>query len=384
MRIGFEAKRIYQNKTGLGNFARTLLDALSTIAVENSYHLFAPNKTNLFDAQAYKNIEAHFPKTTFHKTLKWYWRSSGMLQDIHQEKLDIFHGLNFELPYGLEKLKLKKVVTVHDLIFERFPHHFKKIDVWIHRKKTRHACAIADAICVMSKQTKDDLVHYYKIDAQKIHVTYLSIQETFYQKHSKQELQIIRKKYRLPETYFLYVGSIIERKGLLKICEALLIVNANIPLVVIGKGNNEYCTKVKLFVEQNHLQAHVIFLSEQQVAQDINFINSKDFPAIYQNAKALIYPSIFEGFGMPVLEGLASGIATITSNVSALTEVGGNGAIYINPVDAKDISNAMQLVIDNDIIVQEKIALGKLHAQKFSKQNLVERMMKVYNFILNR
>ncbi len=378
MQIGFEAKRVFQNTTGLGSYARGLIDSLCVYAPEHQYHLFAPKETDLFHIENYPNVSLHLPQTFFHKKLKSYWRSRAVTNDIEKQNLDIYHGLSAELPIGIEKLPLAKVVSVHDLIYERFPAQYNLIDVLISRKKTKHACRMADGIAAMSEQTKKDLIEYYHIPASKIHVTYQSCYEGFLNRRDDNELISVKAKYNLPETFFLYVGSIIERKGLLKICQALVTMPDKVPLMVIGRGSGHYIKKVKDFILANKLLSQVVFLNEQPQAANRDYVSGIDFPAIYQLAKALIYPSVFEGFGIPVLEGISSGIPVITSNISSMPEAGGGGALYVNPLDENEIAEAMQMILNDNHLCEKLVSNGQLHAQQFTREKIASRMIELY------
>jgi glycosyltransferase involved in cell wall biosynthesis len=382
MQIGFEAKRIFQNVTGLGNYARNLIDALSRFEPENHYHLFAPKQTALFDSNQYSNVTVHTPQHFLHKQFKAYWRSKAMTHDIASQKIDLFHGLSAELPHGIEKLPLTKIVSVHDLIYERYPEQYRRADVIISRKKTIRACHVADGIAAMSSQTKQDLIDLYKIPANKITVTYQSCHEDFLVKKSDAELQAVKNRYQLPKQFFLSVGSIIERKGLLKICQAMTLMRETIPLLVIGYGSGDYVKQVKDFVQANDLSSRVIFLNEHPLAAHPDYRSGRDFPAIYQQAKALIYPSLFEGFGIPVLEAISSGIPVITSEVSSMPEAGGGGALYIDPHNAHAIAHAMEQLLNDERLSLQLVENGMLHAQKFTKEKIAAQTMALYRSLL--
>ncbi|MCC7028718.1 MAG: glycosyltransferase family 4 protein [Chitinophagaceae bacterium] len=382
MQIGFEAKRIFQNVTGLGNYARNLVDALSRFEPQNHYHLFAPKQTALFDSNQYSNVTVHTPQHFLHKQFKAYWRSKAMTHDIASQKMDIFHGLSAELPHGLEKLPLAKIVSVHDLIYERYPEQYKRADVIISRKKTIRACQVADGIAAMSVQTKQDLIDLYKIPADKITVTYQSCHEDFLIKKNADELLTVKSRYQLPEQFFLSVGSIIERKGLLKICQAMTLMRETIPLLVIGRGGGEYEKQVKNFIHSHGLSSRVLFLNEHAHAAHIDYKSGNDFPAIFQQAKALIYPSLFEGFGIPVLEAISSGIPVITGEFSSLPEAGGGGALYINPHDEHAIAHAMEQLLHDEKLCFQLAENGLLHAKNFTKEKIAAQTMALYRSFL--
>jgi glycosyltransferase involved in cell wall biosynthesis len=380
MNIGFDAKRVYQNTTGLGHYSRTLVTSLAKYFADNEYYLFAPKLTNTFNADDFKNIHtvtpSHFPSTT----LKAAWRSNWVKKDLLQNKIDIYHGLSHEIPFGINKTNIKSVVTIHDLIFERYPKQFNKIDVHIYRRKFKYACANADKIIAISEQTKKDIIDFYKIDQRKIEVCYQSCNDIFRQEIGNEEKNRIKKLYDLPDKYFLTVGSIIERKNLLTIVKALhqLKNEINIPLVVIGNGGG-YKALVKDYIEKNNLKNDVIFLSDKEEIKDLEgFKNSADFPAIYQQAVAMIYPSTFEGFGIPVLEALCSRLPVITSNISCLPEAGGNAALLIDPFSVNEMAEAMKKVFNDVNFATEMKAKGLIHAEKFSQEKTATAVMNVY------
>jgi glycosyltransferase involved in cell wall biosynthesis len=378
MNIGFDAKRAFQNSTGLGHYSRTLISSLATYFPDDNYFLFAPKITEQFNTQPFKNIHSIAPSTFPSSLLKSIWRSNWVKKDLVKNNIDIYHGLSHEIPLGIEKTNIKSVVTIHDLIFERYPHQYSKIDVQIYRKKFRYACQNANKIIAISQQTKQDVIDFYKIDAAKIEVCYQSCNPIFFNTIGEEEKKRIKKLYNLPPQFYLYVGSVIERKNLLTLCKAIKEINNGIPLVVIGSGDG-YMQKVKLFIAANNLQQQVIFLSEDEATKNLaGFKNSTDFPAIYQCATALIYPSIFEGFGIPILEALASNVPVITSNVSCMPETAGNAALYVNPYDVDELANALNKITTDIFVREDLIAKGQQHAQQFTQQKCAAAVMEVY------
>jgi glycosyltransferase involved in cell wall biosynthesis len=380
MNIGFDAKRVYQNTTGLGHYSRTLVTSLAKYFMENEYYLFAPKLTNNFNAENFTNIHNIIPSTFPSTILKSAWRSNWVKKDLLQNIIDVYHGLSHEIPFGIHKTKVKSVVTIHDLIFERYPQQYSKIDIQIYRRKFKYACNHANKIIAISEQTKKDIIDFYKIDEHKIEVCYQSCNDIFRQEVSEIEKNRIKELYNLPNKFFLTVGSIIERKNLLTIVQALhqLKPVINIPIVVIGNGG-AYKEIVKDFITKNNLQNDVIFLSEKEGVKDLpSFKNSIDFPAIYQQAMAMIYPSTFEGFGIPVLEALCSKLPVITSNVSCLPEAGGDAALLIDPFSVNEMAIAMKKVFNDVNIVTEMKAKGLMHAEKFSQEKTATAVMNIY------
>jgi glycosyltransferase involved in cell wall biosynthesis len=238
-------------------------------------------------------------------------------------------------------------------------------------------------VIAISEQTRKDIIRFYGIPEEKIKVCYQSCNPRFGETASAEEKNRIREKYDLPPQYFLYVGSLIRRKNLLGICKALLAVKngINIPLVVIGDGT-KYKEQVKQFIKENNLEAQVIFLSETAQARNSKeFRTAEDFPAIYQQAIAMIYPSFFEGFGIPVLEALWSRLPVITSNVSSLPEAAGPGAYYVDPGQPGEIASGMKKIISDTAYRDFIVEKGFEYAQNFSTEKTAAAVMNVYKSV---
>jgi len=378
MRIAFDAKRAYQNNTGLGNYSRSLISSLAALYPQHEYYLMAPKKTEIYGGE-YANMHTITPSGIY-KVLSSLWRSNYVTGDLKKLNIDVYHGLSNEIPAGIQNTNIKSIVSIHDLIFERYPKQYKAVDNAIYRKKFSNACKHADKVIAISEQTKQDIIQYYGTPADKIAVCYQSCSPIFEQQVSDAEKQRIRQKYHLPENYFLSVGSVIERKNLLTICKALkeLKPSLNIPLVVIGNGG-EYMQQVKAYIAVNGLVNDVIFLSEQESTKDdADFKSAKDFPAIYQSALAMVYPSIYEGFGIPILEAMWSATPVITSNISCMPETGGDAVCYIDPFSTDDMIKAMRDVAANSTLRDELRNKGLIQAQKFTPAKCAAAVMQVY------
>ena len=380
MNIGFDAKRAYENNTGLGHYSRTLIKSMATFYPQDSYYLFAPKITDKFNTVDYKNIIPKAPSNLAASLFKNKWRSKWVLNDLIKNNIDLYHGLSHQIPFGINNTKIKSVVTIHDLIFERYPEQFNLINVHLFRKKFTYACKNADKIIAISEQTKNDIINFYKIPENKIEVCYQSCDDIYRMEVSDEEKLRIKILYNLPDSFFLYVGSIIERKNLLMAVKAIKILKSsiNIPLVVIGNGSG-YKQKVKKYIQENKLEKEIIFLSENSAINTLqSFQSSADFPAIYQQATAMIYPSAFEGFGIPVLEALCSKLPVITSNVSCLPEAGGDAAYYVNPTSAEEIATGMEKIFTDKNFTAIMKVKGTMHSRNFTRKKTTDAVMKLY------
>jgi glycosyltransferase involved in cell wall biosynthesis len=380
MKIGFEAKRAFTNGTGLGHYSRTLVSSLAEYFAENDYYLFTPKQTDRFNTDQFSNIHtvvpSSFPATFFTAA----WRSNWVKKDLKKNGIDVYHGLSHEIPVGMRSTNIPSVVTMHDLIFERYPEQYNRIDVQIYRRKFKYACENADRVIAISEQTKADIIEFYKTPASKIDVCYQSCNEIFRQTISEEEKQRVQKMYSLPDAFLLYVGSVIERKNLLSICKGLHALKGklDVPLIVIGDGTS-YKSVVKKYIAENGMEKQVRFLSDEPAAKNADdFRSAKDFPAIYQQAIAMIYPSIFEGFGIPILEALCSRIPVITTNVSCMPETGGDAAYYVSPFDIEEMSQAIWSVTTNHELRSGMIEKGIQHADRFTRKSCAESVINVY------
>ncbi|HRP89906.1 MAG TPA: glycosyltransferase family 1 protein [Edaphocola sp.] len=369
MNIGFDAKRAFFNKTGLGNYSRSLITALHSFFPENTYQLFTPLfKENLLfpEIQNCEDIQIIHPSRFLPQSI---WRSWGITKSFNNT--DIYHGLSAELPLGKIPLNTKLVVTIHDLIYERFPELYPRIDYAIYRKKTINACAKAHRIIAVSEQTKRDLIRFYGIEALKINVVYQDCHPMFLERYSEPEKAVFKKKYNLPEQFLLNLGTLEERKNALLILKAMIHLPDDIHLVLVGK-DTPYKEKLIAFIHKNQLTNRVHFRPE------INFL---EFPLLYQSASVFIYPSIFEGFGIPVLEAIKSQVPVIAATGSCLEEAGGADSIFIHPEDALSLKENILLLLNDKAIRARQIQKSFEYALNFSSKNFAKKTMEVYKLL---
>jgi glycosyltransferase involved in cell wall biosynthesis len=364
MKIGFDAKRAFHNSTGLGNYARTLVTSLAQFCVRNEYHLFNPkpaknqylNFTTKLQLPNFSELQTHKP-SGFNRFFHPYWRSYSILRDLKKLGIEVFIGLSNELPMGIERTKIKSIVVIHDLIFERYPDFYPFLDRLSYRKKFKSACQRADIVVAISEQTKADIVAFYGISESRIRVIYQSCNPQFYALLGKDTQQKALEKYQLPNDYILYVGTINERKNLMAVVNALKKIeqNTQIPLVVVGNGK-EYLAQVLAYVKENKLENRFIHLPKVDFA---------DLPAIYQSAQLFIYPSFFEGFGIPIIEALHSGTPVITSTGSCFAEAGGPRSYYIDPNDPQAIATAIVAILSDKERQADMIRFGLQYVERF-------------------
>ena len=378
MRIGFDAKRAAQNKTGLGNYSRFVIEGLSRFYPDNQYLLYIPNPKRshlLGDLKQRNNCTIKYPNNTIWRKLSFIWRVVSIKKQLQKDQIDICHGLSNELPIGIKKLKnIKSIVTIHDLIFLRYPEFYKRIDRKIYAFKFKKACRVADSIIAVSECTKRDIVDFFGIAPEKITVIYQGCDKSFQQLASNEVKDKARELYQLPEKYLLYVGSIESRKNLKLIVEALTKTQCDLPLIAIGK-HTPYADEVQQYINEQGLNERVKML------HNVDFTY---FPAIYQMASIFIYPSFFEGFGIPILEALYSRVPVIGATGSCLEEAGGPNSIYVNPTDANEMATAIDRIMQDEKLRQQMIDNGVEYANMFNQERLSRLMMEHYKTLLSQ
>ncbi|MDR1161060.1 MAG: glycosyltransferase family 4 protein [Tannerellaceae bacterium] len=374
MKIGFDAKRITHNGTGLGNYGRIILNSFTDQYPGNEYLLYSPNPGNLKlrdQLQPGQAISFQYP-TGLNKLFSPFWRTFTITTQLRKDNVDLFHGLSNELPLNIRKSKIPSVVSIHDLIFLRYPHLYSAIDRRIYAYKFRQACLQSDRIIAVSEQTKRDIISFFTIDEDKIDIVYSRCNLAFYSKVSDEEKARVREKYALPYPYILYVGSVEERKNLLLIVKALKGLKEDISLLTIGR-HTPYMDTVESYVKENNLQGRVRFLT------NVPFV---DLPAFYQMADIFVYPSFFEGFGLPVLEALVSNVPVIAATGSCLEEAGGPGTLYTDPNNENELRELIRMVLTDKALADSMRVKGLAYSKSFANNTLAGELMNVYRRVL--
>ncbi len=362
LNIGFDAKRVFLNKSGLGNYSRNIISALKKYYPDNNYYLFTTKKTDLYN---FDNDKIILPPNRINKSL---WRAKKIPDYFSKLNISIYHGLSNELPINIQKTDVKKIVTIHDLIFLRYPQWYKYFDRKIYDRKFRMAVNKADKIIAISKQTKNDIVNFYKINPDKIDVIYQTCDNNFKTIYTNNKIAELKQKFKLPDNFLLYVGTIEPRKNLLTIVKSLVFGKIDFPLVVVGR-KTKYAEEVIKFIEEHNIKNQIIFIDN---------ISTLDLAKLYQAADIFIYPSIFEGFGIPIIEALYSKTPVITTQQGCFSEAGGQSSIYINPENHQELAEQIKHLL-NDKSLQKSIAKqGFEYVQKFNDKNLAEKIIQVY------
>ena len=368
MKIGFDAKRAFLNASGLGNYSRNTLNALKQYFPQNDYTLFTPKvKTELF--ANYDQFQVVPPPGFYKGFLKSVWRSLFLTGKLKKFNLDIFHGLSNELPSGIHKTDIPTVVTIHDLIFMRYPEFYKPVDRKIYFRKMKYACHVADKIIAISRQTQNDVETFFQVSPGKVEIIYQPVAAAFFE---KQNAANVFPKYHLPEKYILAVGTLESRKNQLMLLKAIQDSGIEAAVVFVGKPTS-YLSELKKFIAENNMESQVFFLSG---------LPENELAMLYQNALFSVYISVFEGFGLPVIESMACGCPVLTSSVSCLPETAGDAAVLCNPSDVADIVNKLKSLLSDETFRKQMIQKGVERAKAFHPEIYAQKLNSLYQQIV--
>lgn len=368
MRIGLVTNMMDGQNAGIRRYTENLVKNLLLIDKKNKYYLIHSKKKSYNFSGNYQEIRLPFFDSIPKKLITGAFLFEKICRDY---KLDILHDLGQISPFFF-KSKTKKILTIFDLSIYKYPKTF----TWLTRTYSKFLPFVAnkiDKIMTISKASKKDIVKYLKVNPRKVKVSYLGVEKHFRVICNPAELNRVKNKYQLPDKYILFVGTIEPRKNLVKLIKAFSLVFARLnlmklSLVIVGKTG---------WLNQEIFQMPKNLGIENKV-KFIGQAKDEDLPAIYNLAQVLVYPSLYEGFGLPVLEAMSCGCPVITSNISSLPEVVGKAGVLINPIDEKGLSKAIEKVLTKPIFSQNLIKKGLKQAKKFSWENGAKKTLKIY------
>ncbi len=381
MKIGFDAKRAFFNQTGLGQYSRWIIQSSLASHEVDQVKLYTPssNKQSYFDVdQGLSKLElVEGPKGGLAKMM---WRGFGVAEHSSFDSLDLYHGLTAELPISraFKGSSTKKIVTIHDLLYEHLPQQYSFIDRQVYRKKTMMAAENSDLIVATSKQTKEDLQRFLSVDPTKIRVVHQTCDQQFFA-GSKQVQATQSNMFSSP--YILSLGGIEPRKNHELAIESFAILKqeskevpaiSDVKLVVAGR-KTKHLTQLQALVAKHRLQGEVHFV------QDFSF---RDLPRIIAYATACCYLSRWEGFGIPIVECLAMEKPILVSDVAFAREVAGDAGLYIDPERPDELAHQLSLLINQPDLVVRYGKSSKLRAQYFDHVSRWNELLSVYQDLL--
>jgi glycosyltransferase involved in cell wall biosynthesis len=369
--IGIDARSFHW--TGVGRYLRNLVNELFLIDTKNQYTLFLDEKG--FESfkpprEGIKKVLSNIPWYSFQEQT----RLSGILK---KEKFDLVHFPHFNLPLFYND---PFVVTIHDLTLSFFPG--QKMTSLMHRMAyqatIRHACKRAKGIIAVSKNTKKDLEQLLRVADSKVDVIYEAVESDRYNTNiDPKKIEEIKKKYNVRKPYLMYVGVWRNHKNILGMLEAfakILERGLDYQLVITGKPDPHY-PEVMEKIRELGITSSVVLPG---------FVPEEELPVFFQGCDLFVFPSFYEGFGLPPLEAMASGCPVVSSNTSCMPEILGDAAEFFDPYDSESIAQAMEHVLRNRVRAQELRVKGLERVKRFSWEAMARQTLDTYNKVLSK
>lgn len=376
LNIGIDASFIHGENTGTGEYTKQLIKHLIKLDKKNSYTIF-PFFTYIYNS-CFKSYDPKLPrnfqlywKNVPKKIIDIFWNKMYMFRSLYLPRFDIFHSTTFTIPPASAYAKL--IFTIYDVSFYTHPQFHLKENIKHCLTGTKTAVRKADVIIAISDHTKKDLIKYFDCPENKIKVTPLACDKIFYKKINTGEKNKVLLKYKVGNSFIFHLGSLEPRKNTMGLIKAYRLLPKKLQekyQLIIGGGKGWLNSAVHDYIRKYNLSGNI---------KIIGYIENDDLPIFYQMAKCFVYPSFYEGFGIPPLEAMASGCPTLVSNNSSLPEICKNGAIYCKPNNIEDISKKMEqlLTTNNDALIKK----AKEQAKKFSWDKTVDQTLRIYENI---
>ncbi len=366
-RFGFDPKTGLPNRVGSSEFCYQLLSSLSRLDKKNNYFIYLP-----------VNPASDMPKETdkWHYivfTSKKLWTLIGLSRKLskNENKLDVFFSPTHYLPVITNS---KSVISIMDVSYLHFPKLFKKKDLYQLKFWGKYSIKKAKKIITISQSSKSDIIKSYDIPADKIAVVYPGIERVSSIQYSVLSMDELRNKFGIKNKYILFVGTLQPRKNLERLIEAFAkLKREDLDLVIVGK---------KGWMFEDILNAPKKF----GVTDSVHFLHNvtdEDLPSFYRFAEIFVLPSLYEGFGLPVLEAMKYGCPVITSDISSLPEAGGDAALYVDPKDTDDIVLKMRKLLEDENLRKDLITKGTKQVEKFSWEKSASETLKVLEEVAN-
>ncbi|HML21258.1 MAG TPA: glycosyltransferase family 1 protein [Aggregatilinea sp.] len=374
--IGIDYTAAYEQGAGIGRYVRELVRALAAQDAHSAYRLFV--------AGAYHAALPAAPGPNFawrptRITPLWFARLWHRAQvplpvETFTGRLSLYHATDFTLPPTLPGTRT--LLTVHDLSFVRAPETSTPVLKAYLDKVVPRSVKRADHVLADSKATKDDLVALYGTAPEKITVLLSGVDARFQPVEDADARRAVRERYNIPDgPYIFSVGTVQPRKNYARLAEALAALGPryrDVRLVIAG-GRGWLDSPIYRTIEALDLGERVLFTG---------FARDEDLPALYSDAVCVAYPSLYEGFGFPVLEGMACGTPVLASTVSSIPEVAGDAAILVDPYDVDAIRDGMERLLSDESLRTDLVARGRTQAQQFTWARSAQHLEQVYHMLL--
>ena len=368
MRVGIDAHSIGNHKTGNETYSYNLVKELSLLPSNGDEYIIYLTKGGVWNGLGLNGRLTHRrirPATPYLRIPVAFPLESRM------RRLDVFHA-TYILPSWL---KCRTVLTVHDICYERFPEFYTRADYWRNKLAIPWSCRRAGRIITISEATKRDLVELYRLDPERITVIYLAASEDYKPLDPASCRERLRAAYQITEPFILCVGSLQPRKNLSRLLRAFaqLKVKDRIPHKLVIAGQKAWlCDGIFETLRKQALETEVILTG---------YVPAEDLPIFYNAASFLAYPSIYEGFGLPVIEAMACGTPVMTSCGSSLEEVAGGAAILVDPYSVSSMADAMEIIANNPELQKNLGRRSLANASRFSFRKMAEQTRYVYQHV---
>jgi glycosyltransferase involved in cell wall biosynthesis len=371
-RIGIDARFYGPIGKGLGRYTKEIVDKVISLDKNNEYIIFL-SRENFSDFNSEnKNVKKVLAD------VKWYTLAEQILMPYYilKENLNLMHFPHFNVPIYCP---VKFIVTIHDLILTKYPSQrastlspmIYKIKDLAYRIIIKNAIKKSEKIIAISEFTKQDIVGYFKVDENKIAVTYEGVSNDLLNNSETSETQAILNKYKLGKPYLLYVGNAYPHKNLEGLIDVIAKMNiANLYLVLVGKDDYFY-ERVKEYAHSSGpINYNIIFPG---------FVPDEELSVLYKRAVAYIFPSLYEGFGLPPLEAMAHGCPVISSDRTSMPEILGDAAYYFDPEDEYDMENKILEIISDENLRRDLKIRGYEQFKKYCWEDCANKTMEIYN-----
>lgn len=371
MVIGFDGKRAIENNTGLGNYSRLLIEVLAEKHPENRHIIYAPRlKENprMRRILGLRNVDIATPRSLLSRTFGPAWRSTGITPHLGPDGVDLYHGLSGELPFNIGSFSGPSVVTIHDMIFRRFPGYYKPIDRAIYNHKSAAAVHNATRVIAISGRTKLDVMEFYGIPEEKIDVVYQGCHSQFHRTPAPEEIALAKKKHGLDKPYIITVGTVETRKNQVMAVRGIRGLPEEMDLVIVGRRTS-YAKTLDSYISSYGMESRVKFIEHADFT---------DLPALYAGAFCSSYTSRYEGFGIPVIESLSVGTPVIVASGSCLEEAAGPSAPAVDPDDVEEWLNVIKEMINYPASRERLVREGREHVRRFNDDDMAAKTMATY------
>ncbi len=369
MRIAIDARKL--RDYGIGTYVRNLLKQLARQDDRTEYVLLCRE----IDRELVSELGPNF-RTVMESAPAYSIREQFSVPlDLRRERVALFHAPHYVLP---PLTPCRSVVTIHDCIHLRFPQYLpSRIGYAYARASLWTATHRAAKVITVSEASKRDILLYFRVPESRIDVIYNAIDDRFWQEPAADDIGRVRERYQLHAPFILYAGNIKPHKNLERLIEAFHILRQeealkDVQLLIIGDEISKYAT-LRRAVHRHKLHKHVRFFG---------FVPDQTLAALYRLADVFVFPSLYEGFGLPPLEAMASGTPVITSNVSSLPEVVGDAALMIDPYEPEAIADAIRRVLGDAELRATLRSRGLARAREFSWERSIRRVRQIYDEVL--